>query len=214
MGEDAQCCRRVTCFPPAEAGTISPKSGESSTTVLGDDTETTIGPLGSAQATLMYIRTGLISSLQRNIMWFKLSVKVLFLGASAAHLSFSCVFCSLQVLAYIQPWHAVHPRNPRVRHKPWLGVRVAGAGANCRREHDAILWVTLRSALLAVPDLLRPVALDVIGAQNNGLKTVSTKGCGRRVTELGHGMVCVRYWRRGPLCVVGTATQVPKRHLL
>ena len=85
MGEDAQCCKWVThVFPPAEAGTISPKSGESSTTgqkwpqVLGDDTETTIGPLGSAQATLMYIRTGLISSLQRNIMWFKLSVKVLF----------------------------------------------------------------------------------------------------------------------------------------
>ena len=62
-------------------------------------------------------------------------------------------------------------------------------GVNCRREHDAILWVTLRSALLAVPDLLKPIDLDVIGAQNNGLKTVSTKGCGRGViirTRDGH----------------------------
>ena len=31
---------------------------------------------------------------------------------------------------------------------------------------------------------------------------------------MGLGMVTVRYWRCGPLCVVEAATQVPKRHLL
>ena len=56
---------------------------------------------------------------------------------------------------------------------------------NCRREHDAILWVTLRSALLAVPDLLRPIALDVISAQNNGLRDCLYKRLRTRCDRIG-----------------------------
>ena len=91
-----------TCFPPAEAGTISPKSGESSTTgqqwsqVSGDATETAIGVSGSAEANSIHLASN-GSTCGSGFFCQEGS----FQSASEAHFSFSCLFGSLQVLARI-----------------------------------------------------------------------------------------------------------------
>ena len=88
MGEDAQCCRRVT--------RVSYLLGQKWPQVLGDDTETAIGASGSAEANSIHLASN-VTTCGSGFFCQEGS----FQSASEAHFPFSCVFGSLQVLAYI-----------------------------------------------------------------------------------------------------------------